>query len=33
MRPETSAHVDSGDIENLEVPELDEAAQKIKALL
>lgn len=33
MRPETSAHVDSGDIESLEVPELDEAAQKIKALL
>lgn len=33
MRPETSAHVDSGDIENLEVPELDAAADVIKKLL
>ena len=33
MRPETSAAVDSGDIESLEVPELDEAAHRIEKLL
>lgn len=33
MRPETSAAVDSGDIESLEVPELDEAANVIERLL
>ena len=33
MRPETSAHVDAGDIESLEVPELETAAEAVKKLL
>lgn len=33
MRPETSAHVDAGDIENLECPELDGACDLIKKML
>ncbi|WP_318661322.1 Mrp/NBP35 family ATP-binding protein [Treponema sp.] len=32
MRPETSAAVDAGDIESLEVPELDAAVEAIKKL-
>ena len=32
MRPETSAAVDAGDIESLDVPELTEAAEVVKKL-